>query len=148
MYRDFVIPEATEMAASPYIIHRDPGIFGEDAEAFRPERWLAPPREGSGDENDRKTTGTELQQDDPRRAVQVRIKNMEKFGMWWGYGSRTCAGKNLAQMQMRKVCLEILRRFEVGQVVNEEGRSFKYKRWGVGMYWEQRMVFKARKTMW
>ena len=37
---DRLIPAGTEMAASPFIIHRDKTIFGEDAEISRPERWL------------------------------------------------------------------------------------------------------------
>ena len=25
---------------NPYVVHQDPGVFGEDAAEFRPERWL------------------------------------------------------------------------------------------------------------
>ncbi|KAI4123902.1 MAG: hypothetical protein LQ347_005956, partial [Umbilicaria vellea] len=56
-YDGVLIPEGTEMGASPYIIHRDTHVFGVDPSSFRPERWL----------------------EDPARAVR-----MEKYGMWWG----------------------------------------------------------------
>ena len=114
-YNGSLIPAGTEMAASPYIIHRNRTIFGDDADTFRPERWLE-----SAERNAR----------------------MEKYGMWWGYGTRQCAGKFLAQMQMQKLCLEVLRRFDVR--AKDPGRRFVHKRWAVGMFWEQEMVFTER----
>lgn len=34
------IPEGTAVGASPYVINRHKNTFGEDAEFWRPERWL------------------------------------------------------------------------------------------------------------
>lgn len=114
-YNGVIIPAGTELAASPYIIHRNRTIFGEDADKFRPERWLE---------------------------SQERNALMERYGMWWGYGTRQCTGQYLAQMQMQKLCLELLRRFEVKSKYPE--RRFLHKRWAVGMFWEQEMIFKKR----
>jgi hypothetical protein len=36
----YIIPENTIVSIHPYNAHRDPDVYGEDAEAFRPERWL------------------------------------------------------------------------------------------------------------
>ena len=116
-YNGVIIPAGTEMAASPYIIHRNRTIFGEDADTFRPERWLE---------------------------SQERNALMERYGMWWGYGTRQCTGQYLAQMQMQKLCLELLRRFEVKAKYPE--KRFLHKRWAVGMFWEQEMIFKKRST--
>ncbi|KAJ5703679.1 P450 monooxygenase [Penicillium malachiteum] len=71
----FKIPPGIEVAANPWIIHRDKAIYGEDAEEFRPDRWLGDPE-------------------------QVRI--LEKYNLAWGYGSRVCLGKHFAQMMLYK----------------------------------------------
>lgn len=42
------VPGGTEIAVNAWVLHRDRTIFGEDAEIFRPERWLAK----EGDEKD------------------------------------------------------------------------------------------------
>ena len=35
-----VYPEGTVLSVPSYTIHRDKGVWGEDAEVFRPERWF------------------------------------------------------------------------------------------------------------
>ena len=37
-------PEGTVLSVPTYSLHRDEGVWGEDADVFRPERWL----EGEG----------------------------------------------------------------------------------------------------
>lgn len=74
------VPEGTELGANPYIIQRDAGTFGADAHIFRPERWL---------ENEERT------------------KEMDKYILTWGYGTRICLGKNIAQMITQKLCLQV-----------------------------------------
>lgn len=34
------LPAGTAVAVNGWVLHRDRGIFGEDAEVYRPERWL------------------------------------------------------------------------------------------------------------
>lgn len=126
-YDGAYIPEGTQMGASPYIIHRNVDIFGDDAFTFRPERWLE---------------------------STARSALMEKYGMWWGYGARECVGKNYAMIEMHKLCLEICRRFDMrsagalqddggkGNLV--EGCRYRHDRWAVGMFWGQGIVFSAR----
>ncbi|KAG8532440.1 uncharacterized protein KY384_002317 [Bacidia gigantensis] len=149
MWKGRLIPSGTEMGASPFIIHRNRAVFGDDADCFRPERWLLP--DDDDDDNTRLENAAtspnpnpNSQKSETRRQALHRTKTMEKYGMWWGYGTRVCAGKNLAQMQMRKVCLEVLRRFDVRAVLDGEGKAFRHERWAVGMFWDQRMVFEER----
>lgn len=33
-------PEGTEACVNAWVVHRDRGVFGEDADVYRPERWL------------------------------------------------------------------------------------------------------------
>lgn len=74
------ISERAEIAANPYVIHRNTEIFGLDAANFRPERWL-------GD------------------AKQVRL--MHKHALWFGYGSRKCLGRNIALFESQKFGVQV-----------------------------------------
>ncbi|KAL8703658.1 MAG: hypothetical protein Q9201_003170 [Fulgogasparrea decipioides] len=112
----FWIPAATEMAASPYIIHRDKGIFGEDADAFRPERWMVD---------------------------KGRNERMEKYGMWFGYGDRECPGKTFAHLEFQKLLVEVFRRFDVEAAVIP-GRDLRHERWAVAMFWNHWLQFRER----
>ena len=75
------IPEGTSIAASPSVINQNWDVFGADADAFRPERWL----EGPPDQ----------------------LKQMHRFLFTWGFGSRKCAGRNLALIETYKLCLQV-----------------------------------------
>ena len=79
------VPEGTEIGGNPYVIHRDSAKFGADADLFRPERWL---------ENEK------------------AAKEMDKYIFSWGYGTRTCLGKNIAQMITQKLCLHVSPRLQ------------------------------------
>lgn len=74
------VSDQTEIAANPFVIHRNKGIFGPDADIFRPERWLGDPNE-------------------------VRI--MHKYSFAFGYGSRRCLGKNIALFEAQKFCVQV-----------------------------------------
>lgn len=89
-----LIPGGTIVSCNPWIIHRRPEVFGEDTEAYRPERWLI----------------------DPNAAPEVeqqRIKLMATTLFQFGGGSRTCLGKHIALLEMYKLIPSFLRRFDV-----------------------------------
>lgn len=125
---DVHVPANVQMGASPYIIHRNEAIFGADADKFRPERWLF----------------GECGRCDSPLHHEAHVRIMEKYGMWWGYGDRECAGKYYAQMEMQKLCVELFRRFDVRNSTSH--RPFKHARWAVGMFWNQMLVFDERKA--
>lgn len=120
------VPAGTQMGASPYIVHRDEAVFGADADVWRPERWIQ----------------AESGIDDPKEHERY-VRRMEKYGMWWGYGARECAGKYYAYMEMQKLVVEMLRRFDVESAVPE--KRFTHARWAVGMFWNQMLTFRERK---
>lgn len=80
------IPGGTEINMNSYCVNRDTGIFGADADKFRPERWL---------ESEEKTM------------------LMDKYSMTWGYGSRTCAGRPVAEMELFYATRRLFEEFEI-----------------------------------
>lgn len=88
------VPGETIVGCSAWVIHRDRGIFGEDVDVYRPERWLV---------------------DEARDKVreEARIKEMTGTMLHFGMGSRTCIGKNISLMEIYKLVPTLLRRFEV-----------------------------------
>ncbi|KAI1414440.1 cytochrome P450 [Hypoxylon sp. FL1857] len=79
------IPGGTRLALNGWVLHRDKATFGEDADYYRPERWL----------------------EDPENA-----KVMERYMFQFGGGSHVCIGRNLALLEINKVIPRLLRDFE------------------------------------
>lgn len=87
------IPSGTVVGVTAWVIHRDRSIFGEDADVFRPERWLA----------DGEDMGKEA----------VNIKEMERHLLHFGVGPYTCIGRNIALMEIYRVVPALLRKFDM-----------------------------------
>ncbi|KUI59282.1 Pisatin demethylase [Cytospora mali] len=79
------LPPGTSVGCNPVSLHRNPDIFGPDAEAFNPDRWL----------------------------VNEKVKAMERYNLIWGGGARTCPGRNLAEMLVSKIVPALIRNFEI-----------------------------------
>jgi cytochrome P450 len=92
-------PAGTVVGINPYVAHQNGDVFGPDAEAFRPERWL------------------KSETDEATRA------KMEHYFLAWGLGARTCLGRNVALMEMQKLLPQLLRNFEfeMGPGLEESG---------------------------
>lgn len=74
------IPPGTEIASSPWVIGRNRTLYGDDADAFRPERWLEDP---------------------------VKAEEYAKYDFAWGFGRRRCLGKGLALFAIYKVIFQV-----------------------------------------
>ncbi|KAH9909692.1 cytochrome P450 [Xylariomycetidae sp. FL2044] len=88
----------TRLALNGWVLHRDRDVFGPDADAYRPERWLE-------DEDNAKT--------------------MERYMFQFGGGSHVCIGRNLALLEINKVIPRLLRDFEFRLV--DPSRELKAK---------------------
>ncbi len=94
------IPAGTTVGCNPVSLHRNPEIFGEDAERFNPDRWL-------------------LVDETARRA-------MERCNLIWGGGARTCPGRHLAELIVYKVVPALLREFDLEIVLPPESEICYY----------------------
>ncbi|KAI0143085.1 cytochrome P450 [Xylariaceae sp. FL1272] len=91
------IPTGTEVFPNFACLLRNPEVFGKDVNIFRPERFLS----DSGD--------------DPE-VIARRFKTVDFI---FGAGRWMCLGKNLAQTELNKIFLQLLRNFDF-QIVNPE----------------------------
>jgi cytochrome P450 len=66
----FFVPKGYRVGMSPFAVQRDNELFGEDAETFRPERWL--------------------------EADKERLRQMNTSMLSFGAGTRTCTGQHVS----------------------------------------------------
>lgn len=79
-------PAGTNVGVNCWVAHRNKDVWGEDAEEFRPERWLD--------------------------SSEEKLKAMNAMYMPFGLGSRTCIGKNISLLEISKVIPHLVRKFD------------------------------------
>ena len=82
------VPGGTVVGCNPWVVHHDKAIFGDDADQYRPERWLG-----------------------EAEAVHRMSQTLFQFGA----GNHLCLGKNIAYMEICKVIPSLMRTFEVSK---------------------------------
>ncbi|KAL7910358.1 putative cytochrome P450 monooxygenase [Trichoderma velutinum] len=88
------LPRGTVVAVSPWMTHFDESVFGSDAREFNPSRWLQ--TSGETDES-----------------FEERLRNMKRADLSWGYGDRTCIGKNIALCELLKLIATLYSLFDI-----------------------------------
>lgn len=88
------LPGGTQVGVNILRMMRDPELFGADAEAFRPERWLEAAARDSAEYREMAAT----------------------VDLAFGHGKFQCLGKAIAAMELNKVFVELLRRFDFAVV--------------------------------
>ncbi|RYC63368.1 hypothetical protein CHU98_g2874 [Xylaria longipes] len=83
----YYVPEGTQIGANFFGLMRSREIWGPDADVFRPERWL----EANVDQAKRMNTVVDLD---------------------FGFGKYQCLGKPIAMMELNKIFVELLRRYD------------------------------------
>jgi cytochrome P450 len=81
-----LIPSGHRIGMNPAVVHYDKGVFGQDADDFRPERWLVGIDEW---------------------------KAMDKHLLTFGAGTRTCIGKNISLIELHTLVPEVLRHYDL-----------------------------------
>lgn len=66
----FFVPAGYRVGMNPYVAQRDKDLFGDDAETFRPERWL--------------------------EADKEQLRKMNATMLSFGAGTRTCTGQHVS----------------------------------------------------
>lgn len=77
-----ILPEGTHIGVSFWGMMRDPDVFGDDADVFRPERWIYTEKDN----------------------LRVMEKSLECV---FSPGRYTCLGKDLAILQVNKVLVGV-----------------------------------------
>lgn len=76
-----MVPEGTRIAHNTWAVQRDP-VYGEDADTFRPERWI--------------------------EADEERLLRMEQtLDLIFGHGRWGCLGKLVAFIELNKIFVEV-----------------------------------------
>lgn len=81
------VPAGTIVSCSPWVIHRNSSIYGDDIEIFRPERWL-------------------------QASPSVKTR-MEKFLCPFGFESRLCLGREMALFEVYKLGATLFSQYQV-----------------------------------
>ncbi|KAL4931027.1 cytochrome P450 [Aspergillus undulatus] len=91
-------PEGVVLSIHPWVIHRNPNLFGADCNEYNPTRWLQ---------------------------SDARTKKMDAFLIHWGAGYNQCPGRNLAQFELSKVLVTVLRDYEIEQLDPKQNWRFE-----------------------
>ncbi|KAJ4254004.1 hypothetical protein NW762_010407 [Fusarium torreyae] len=113
--------EGTYVGINNWVYHRNKAIFGQDAEDFKPERWL--------------------------ESSPEQLSRMNRNLISFGAGARTCIGRHIAALQMCKLVPRLVGDFDLTLCDEISGPS---QRWTTRNYFflkpnNFRVILKARK---
>lgn len=87
------LPAGTNVGLNAWVAHRNKQVWGDDAYEFRPERWLEAQAEADAGRKE-------------------RLQRMEGYYLPFGLGSRTCIGRHISILEIKKLLPRLLRDFE------------------------------------
>nr|XP_036584608.1 cytochrome p450 [Colletotrichum truncatum]KAF6794126.1 cytochrome p450 [Colletotrichum truncatum] len=103
-FKGVYLPEGTRIGYGAWGIFRRAKIWGQDADDFRPDRWL--------------------------EADAERLRSMETtLELVFGHGKWKCLGRNVAMMELQKVFVELLRRYDL--VLCDPTKPWKSLNYGI-----------------
>ena len=99
-------PEGAILSVPSYTIHRDPEIWGNDVDAFRPERWFEQDQVGI-----QKTFNPFSYGPRSVKPVTRASTGRGEADLVIGMNYRACVGKNLANLELQIFMATIFRRY-------------------------------------
>lgn len=96
-------PGGTILSVPSYSIHRDPKIWGEDFETYRPERWFEGDQAAMNKAFNPYSVG-------PRYVAYFPLSVYCSFLTLF---CSACVGRNLAAMELQIIIASIMRRFDL-----------------------------------
>lgn len=122
--REYFIPAGTDIGMSHWAVSRNPEIFGNDVDSFRPERWAYSSSGMKSDENDADfdesgTISRAGKKDlDHSTNDDEFVRRMRTTGVvFFSQGATLCTGRNIAMMELYKLIVHLFRTFDF-QVVD------------------------------
>ncbi|PNS18578.1 Isotrichodermin C-15 hydroxylase [Sphaceloma murrayae] len=117
------LPGGTIVGINPAVINHHKGVFGDDADDYKPERWLQKP-------------------DEENQAYKERLSRMKDTDLTFGHGKRICAGRHVAVVEMTKVIASLFAVFEVRLV--DPSKEWKTKNAFFNRQWDMDVTLKKR----
>jgi cytochrome P450 len=94
----------TLVSMNAWVLHRSEAVFGDDTDLFQPERWLQRADETFDD-------------------FQQRLHRMQQSEFTFGFGPRTCIGKNLSLLEIYKVVPTLFLSFDM-EILKAEWKTW------------------------
>lgn len=107
------LPAGTNIGGNPYVVNRDKATFGEDAEGWRPERWIE-----QGDEHKKTLERSNLTvstTSEVTAAIGAALPGW-RLTIWirqFGAGRRVCLGKHIGILEIKKFISFLVLTYEV-----------------------------------
>ncbi|PVH96859.1 cytochrome P450 [Periconia macrospinosa] len=101
------LPQGTIVGMNAWVVHRDRDVFGDDADIFRPERWLD--------------------------CDQSTRQRMEHGLLTFGAGNRSCLGKHISYLEIYKLVPTILLQYDIELLEPEKAWRLE-NRWFVPQF--------------
>ena len=86
--------EGVVVGVNAWVVHRNRDVFGDDAEEYRPERWL--------------------------EASKEKLVEMNRTMFQFGTGNHICLGRNISLLEIYKIVPSLLRSFRVSVNFNSQ----------------------------
>ncbi|KAL9079843.1 MAG: hypothetical protein Q9157_001299 [Trypethelium eluteriae] len=105
----YFIPPGARVGMSPWVVHREASLYGDDAEVWRPERWMCSEEKRTAMYNGLLTVSQIA------TTMTFPFRQLTFHFAQFGAGHRSCLGKQLAYFEIYKLIPSLLQRYDVSE---------------------------------